>query len=148
MTPKAYLDLICRPHVEALASDPTSPHKAWAAVVSLGQFADYLATHRGISKAAARKDIQSAFLQYDLVSDAGNASKHFELDDPKRTTRLGFSIGHFKVGRSAAFSDGSYFSDGTSFSEHPDVLRVEFQAEQTDLVHLCSACLTVLETKA
>jgi len=148
MTPNDYLNLICRPHVEAFASDPTCLSKAWAAVVSLGQFTDYLAAGLGISKTAARKKIKSAFPQFDLVSDVGNASKHFELHDPRRTNRPGFSIGHLKIGKSAAFSDGSFFSDGSSFAEHPNVVRADFANEHTDMVHLCKTCLACLETVA
>ena len=144
MTPDDYINLICKPHVEEFATNPTSIAQAWAAVVSLGQFGDYLAAHRGISKTQARSIIRDKFSQYDLVIDIANASKHFEVDDPNRTNRPGFSVGHLRIGKSSAFSDGSFFSDGTSFAEHPDVIRADYQNEHHDLLHLCESCLETL----
>jgi len=112
MKPSTYLEVICKPHLHAFEADPTAISKAWSAVVSLGQFADYLAADRNISKRAARKLIESVFPKFDLVSDIANASKHFELSDPTRTSRAGYSITHLKIGKSAAFTDGTFFSDG------------------------------------
>jgi hypothetical protein len=39
MTPREYLDEICRPNFVDFASDPTSMRRAWAAATSLFHFA-------------------------------------------------------------------------------------------------------------
>jgi len=109
MKPSTYLEVICMPLLHAFEADPTEISKASSAVVSLGQFADYLAADRNISKRAARKLIRAVFPQFDLVSDIANASKHFELTDPQKTSRPGYSITHLKIGKSAAFTDGTFF---------------------------------------
>jgi hypothetical protein len=151
MTPRIFLDLICRPHVEAFAADPTSSHKEWAAVVALGQFVDYLAAGRGaISRQevqATRRGLEAAIPQLGLISDVANVNKHVRLDGQKRR-RAGLSIHHIGEGKAAAFSDGSFFSDGSSFAEHRDVIRTDFQGEHLDLVHLCTSCLAVLDAIA
>jgi hypothetical protein len=141
-----YLEVICKPLVFAFCQDPTAVSKAWAAVVALGQFADYLAANRQISKREARSLVEAIFPRFDLISDIGNASKHFALDDPRRTSRPGYSISHLKVGPSAAFSDGSFYSDGSSHAESDDVIRADYGREYVDLQHLCSDCLSALAT--
>jgi hypothetical protein len=127
MKPTEYLDVICKPLVLAFREDPAAISKAWAAVVALGQFADYLAAHRQISKREARALVEAIFPRFDLISDIGNASKHFELTDSRRTSRPGYSISHLKIGRGAAFSDGSFYSDGSSHSDSNDVVRADYQ---------------------
>jgi hypothetical protein len=107
-----------------------------------------LTVDQQISKTAARKRIEAVFPQFDLDGDVGNAVKHLELNDPRRTSRPGYSISHLKIGPSAAFDDGSYFSDGTSWAESEDVVRADFSADYVDLLHLCKACLASLETIA
>ena len=146
MRPSEYLSAICRPLVFAFREDPAAISKAWAAVVALGQFADYLAAHRQISKRDARSLVEAIFPRFDLISDVCNASKHFELTDPRRTARPGYSISHLRVGRGAAFSDGTFYSDGSSHSDSPDVVRADYGSEHVDLQHLCADCLSALET--
>jgi hypothetical protein len=148
MKPSTYLEVICMPHLHAFEADPTAISKAWSAVVSLGQFADYLAADRNISKGAARKLIEAVFPNFDLVSDIANASKHFELSDPRRTSRPGYSIAHLKIGKSAAFTDGTFFSDGTSWLESTEVVRADFSGDYVDLLYLCRSCFASIETIA
>jgi hypothetical protein len=148
MKPSTYLEVICAPHLQAFEADPTAISKAWGAIVSLGQFADYLAADRNITKRAARKLIEAVFPQFDLVSDIANASKHFELSDPTRTSRAGYSIAHLKIGKSAAFSDGTFFSDGTSWVQSTDVVRADFANDYVDLLHLCRSCFASVRTIA
>ncbi|WP_271588792.1 hypothetical protein [Bradyrhizobium sp. CCBAU 53415] len=78
------------------------------------------------------------------LADIANASKHFVLDRGRRT---GLSADHFEIGKGAAFSDGSYFCDGTSFSDIPDVVRVQFRGELIDVLHLCREALAFFRTK-
>lgn len=145
MTPKEYLNDICKPNVDDVIRDPTSVRRAWVAVVSLLHFADYLAAHRGRIIADVRAELCSGFPNFQLIEDIGNASKHFKRE---RGRRKGLSATHIGIGPGAAFSDGTYFSDGTSFADADDVVRVEFRREIIDVVHLCRECLTFLMTKA
>jgi hypothetical protein len=145
MGPTEYLNSICRPLVAAFRDDPTEISKAWAAVVALGQFADYLAMHRQISPKDARALIETKFHGFDLVYDICNASKHFRLEK-KSTSRRGFSISHLTVGPGAAFRDGPFYSDGSSHSDSEDVLRADYGSEHVDLQHLCTDCLSALTT--
>jgi hypothetical protein len=84
-------------------------------------------------------------LQGQRLSALANTAKHFRLDH-KRHERIGLSTDDFKVGRGAAFSDGSYYSDGASHSDAIRVIRIEFQGEQIDVLHLCRAAIAFLET--
>jgi hypothetical protein len=145
MTPSEYLDQICRPSLTEFVREPTSVRRAWASAAALFHFADCLAVHRGQSIGLIRTELDSEFLDFPALADIANASKHFLLD---RGSRVGLSAVHFRVGRGAAFSDGSYYSDGSSHSDAPDVIRVEFQGKQIDVLHLCEEALTFLESKA
>jgi hypothetical protein len=145
MTPQEFLDLICRPNVLAFEGEPTSISKAWSAVVALGQFADCYAKDRGITVLTARADIEKEFRRFGLLTDVSVANKHFEVKR-KQSGRMGLSIKHQGIGKGAAYSDGTYHSDGTSFAEHPDVVRIDFGSEHVDLLHLCVSCLAALDS--
>ena len=144
MTPREYLELVCIPNLDDFIQHPTSFRHAWAATVSLFHFRDYLAADRLEPVGAIASEIERDFPPFKAVADIANASKHFTLD---RGTRLGLSATNLKIGRGAAFSDGSYYSDGTSHSDAPDVVRVEFNGEYIDVLHLCRSYLTVLKMK-
>ncbi|MCX7364080.1 MAG: hypothetical protein NTV97_19860 [Alphaproteobacteria bacterium] len=145
MKPNIFLADICEPSVSDLEREPSSLRRAWVAVTALLHFADFLAAERGLSVAAIRIEFYSTYPKFKLVKDIAIASKHFVVTHDGE--RKGLSVENTKVGASAAFSDGSYFSDGTSFADHRDVVRVEYNAEIIDLVHLCKECLAYLKTK-
>src|SRR6266478_2369805 len=134
MTPREYLEGVCEPNFEDFVREPTSIRKAWASATSLFHFIDCLAIHRGQDPAKIKGEMALQFPALSVLADVANASKHFELN---RGVRTGLSANHFRVGTGAAFTDGSYLSDGTSFSDIPDVIRVEFQGSQIDVLHLC-----------
>jgi hypothetical protein len=144
MTLREYLDDVCEPNFEDFVREPTSVRKAWASATSLFHFIDCLAIHRGQDVAKIKGEIALQFPTLHALADIANASKHFELNRGERT---GLSADHFRVGSGAAFTDGSYFGDGSSFSESPDVIRVEFQGNQIDVLHLCREAITFLKTQ-
>jgi hypothetical protein len=148
MTPREYLEAICIPSVEEFFREPTALRRAWTAVVALIHFEDYLAAHRGLTehnKIQLRRELDQGCPPLRFLRDVGNANKHHRLT---RGDHLGLSFDHIQVGKSAAFSDGSYFDDGSSFAEHDDVVRVEFEDKIIDLRHLCEECLSYFQTKA
>jgi hypothetical protein len=150
VTPRVYLDTICKPTVAEFGQEPTSILRAWCASIALFHFEDYLAGARGISeqrdRRALRAEMESEFPGFRMLADIANANKHFELT--REGPRSGLTSRHFQVGRGAAFSDGSYYSDGSTHADTPDVIRVEFGGERIDLFNLCRRCLTYLETKS
>ena len=143
MLPSEYLEKICRPLFDEFEREPATMHRAWAAIVALAHFADYLARSRNIRICDARKEVSSSFPNFDLITDIANASKHVVLDRGGRK-REGYSVENIQSGPEAAFTDGTYFSDNTAFSDAKIVLVSNFNEEQVDLVHLCSSCLTSL----
>jgi len=147
VTPGEFLEQVCSPNVDEFIAEPTSLRRAWSAVIALFHFEDYLAEARGLGKLRKplREEIDREFYNFPAVRDIANASKHFVLRNPG--SRRGLSIVDVKIGSAAAFDDGSYFSDGTSFAEHDDVVRLEFRGELIDVVHLCKSCLSYLRTK-
>lgn len=127
-----------------LMAEPTSLRRAWAAVVALFHFSDYLAAGRATELELVRAEFYREFPRFKQVRDIANANKHFELG---KGAGKGLSARHSQVGPGAAFSDGSYYSDGTSHSDASDVVRVDFRGELVDVVHLCNECLAYLRTK-
>ncbi|RZN16229.1 hypothetical protein [Bradyrhizobium sp. Leo121] len=144
MTPQRYIEQICQPNFDEFAAEPTSIRRAWSTATALFHFIDCLAVQRGQRTSIIRDEVEAGFPQFQALADIANSSKHFELD---RGSRKGLSVEDFKIGRGAAFSDGSYFSDGTSFSDAPDVIRIEFKGEQIDVLTLCRQALAHLKTK-
>jgi hypothetical protein len=144
MTPVQYLDDVCEPNFEDFAREPTSIRKAWASASSLFHFVDCLAIHQGKDVATVRAAMALQFPAISALADIANATKHFEL---RRGIRTGLSADNFRIGRGAAFSDGSYFSDGSTFSDSPDVIRVEFNGSQIDVLHLCREAITYLRSQ-
>lgn len=145
MNPRQYLEEIVESNVADLVAEPTLVRRAWIATISLFHIEDYLAGARKLkAKSSLRSELDLEFPQFAIVRDTANANKHFELD---RGPRRGLSSRNLTIGKSAAFSDGSYFSDGTSFAERDDVARIEYGSELVDVVHLCTTCLEYLRTK-
>lgn len=125
-------------------NEPTSLRRAWVATIALFHFADYVAAARSTSLTSVRSEFYREFPKFKHVRDLANASKHFELD---QGIRKGLSSRHSEIGPEAAFSDGSYYSDGTSHSDAGNVVRVKFRGELVDVPHLCRECLSYLQTK-
>jgi hypothetical protein len=144
MTPREYLDAVCRPNLDEFVCEPTSIRKAWSAAASLFHFADCLAVYRRQRVVVVRKELSSQLLSFSALADIANAGKHFQLN---RGSRAGLSADHFHIASGAAFSDGTYYSDGASHSDAPDVVRLEFQGNQLDVLHLCQEALKFLESK-
>ena len=113
--------------------------------MALFHLRDWLAKKRGVHEATVHSEFESEFSQFQALADIANASKHFQLD--RHGPRKGLSALDFKVAPSSAFSDGSYYSDGTSHSDADDVVRMEFREEIIDVRHLCEAALKYLKTK-
>jgi len=87
---------------------------------------------RGIAEAEMFPKCHS-LRQIDAVA---HATKHIELDkrhDNSETPRL--NISEIRIGRGAAFSDGSYFSDGSTFSDAPNVPIIDRGEDKWDMRH-------------
>lgn len=139
MTPTQFLAEIAEPNVRELNANPTSVRHAWIAVTSLHHFEDYLAVARSIPVEDARKEIEKADPhRVELLRHVANSLKHAELD---RGRLKGLSVRDMRIGSGAAFTDGSYYSDGTSHSDAPNVVRIEYGGELIDVPHLCRLCL-------
>ena len=146
MTPRDYLDQIARPSIEDFRHHPTSIRHAWTAAAALFHFRDWLAKDRGAEPSVVQAEFEVGFPQFRAIADIANASKHFKLDHSG--PRKGLSTQHFRAGRGAAFSDGTYYSDGSTHSDAPDVIRMEFSGERIDVLNLCRQAFTFLQTKA
>jgi hypothetical protein len=145
VTPREYLDIICRPSFEEFRAEPSSIRKAWIAAAALYHFADYFEKSRNEEKATIRKRLADAFPKFQQLADIANASKHLELD---RGPRTGLAARHFGIGNRAAFSDGTYFSDGTTLSGAREGIRVEFNGDIIDVLWLSEAALAAWEKVA
>ncbi|ULO24176.1 hypothetical protein [Methylocystis sp. SB2] len=141
MTPREYLDTICRPSFEEFRAEPASIRRAWISAAALYHFADCLEKSRNEGMPIIRERLSVAFPRFQALADIANAGKHLELD---RGPRTGLAAQHFQIGQGAAFSDGTYFSDGTTFSDAPEVVRV-LKGATIDVLGLCEAALAAWE---
>ncbi|HEY8126230.1 MAG TPA: hypothetical protein VIF88_12530 [Methylocystis sp.] len=142
MTPREYLDTICRPSFEEFKAEPSSIRRAWISAAALYHFVDCLAVNRNQKHPIIWKELEVTFPRLQALADIANTSKHLRLKDGPGK---GLAAQHFQTGLGAAFSDGTYFSDGTTFSDAPEVVRMEFKGKILDVLWLCEAALAAWE---
>jgi uncharacterized protein YfiM (DUF2279 family) len=62
---------------------------------------------------------------FSMIFAIASAAKHLEAQDKRHSALIGLRADSADIGMSAAFTDGTYFSDGTSWNDMPNVVRVK-----------------------
>jgi hypothetical protein len=143
MTPSEYFRELVEPTIAEFAANPASVRHAYAACVFVYHFADVVAVHTGRSKTQVRREIAGIAAEFWTVEGVATVVKHLEAT--RTTVRPKAEDTH--LGQAAAFSDGAYWSDGSSWAEMPTVVRTRDDAgHPVDVLHCIRAIKQALAT--
>ena len=122
--PAEYLKVVARPIFERFQAEPTAVELAVSTCIVIAHFADVLGKHSGQKDLArVRRGLVALSPSFRVIDAFCNAAKHVEIDK-RHGTLKGLRLDVAEKGRAAAFSDGTYFSDGSSFAQHPNTIRI------------------------
>lgn len=111
-------------------------------------FADVVAHVRGKTAHEIAAEISDKIPEFHTIRAIANAGKHVELKRHPKSELIGLRAEHLVKGKAAAFSDGAYFGDGTTFSDMPDTVVVETpDSNMHDVLSLCFSVLRSLEKR-
>ena len=144
--PEVYLSELARPLCERFEAERTAYDLAISSCIILYHFADVVAHVRGQQPHEVATEIANKIPEFHTIRAIANAGKHVELTRHPKSELVGLRAEHLIKGKAAAFGDGTYFSDGTTFSNMPDTVVVETPDGHThDVLHICIFVLRSLE---
>jgi hypothetical protein len=115
-----YWARIVKPLIGRFELEPTSIDLAFAACIAVYHVKDYLPLQPDIKNSWLINDNDN----FSIIFAVASAAKHLEAQDVRHSALVGLRADSADIGKSAAFTDGTYFSDGTSWSDMPNVVRV------------------------
>ena len=148
--PAEYVRIIVKPSVQRFLQEPKAFDLGFAACIFLDHFCDVYGLHTFGSSSNPKESAAAAIRKInpliEVIHAVSVAAKHVNVQYPKKSIYVGFMVDHAEIGRSAAHSDGSYFSDGSSYYDMPDVLRIKTPDDRLhDLTFLVSSVLNTIE---
>jgi hypothetical protein len=145
-SPAVYLSDLARPLCRRFEAEPTSYDLAIASCIILYHFADVVAYVRNHKASAVADEIAGQIPEFHTVRAIANAGKHVELTWHPKSELVGLRAEDLQRGKAAAFSDGSYFSDGATWAGMPDTVVVETpDGTKHDVLCVCLSTLAALE---
>lgn len=124
MTPESYFNDIVLPNVAEFRESPSDIRRALNSAITLHHLSDIYCASRGIPKELGtfRKKIdEKCNGQYKILRAVANCAKHYELTVKERPA---MTLTDIKKQKEPPFSDGTYFSDGTAWTDSPDIVVV------------------------
>lgn len=144
--PKVYLEELARPLCNRFAAEPESYELAISSCIIIYHFADVLGYVREKPPHEACSIIIEKIPKFETIQALANAGKHVELTRHKNKALVGLRAEDITRGKAAAFSDGAYFSDGSSWAEMPVTVVVTTpDGNKHDVLHTCLEVLEALE---
>jgi len=146
MNPYQYLHEIVIPTVAEFEAAPADTRRAMLACTVCYHMVDAIAVAEGIKDPRVVYDrLVPACPALKTLKAVSLLTKHLA---PKQTEFKGAAIADVKVGRGAAFSDGSYYGDGASHSDAPARAILESGImRKTDLLHEIQICISFFKTE-
>jgi hypothetical protein len=133
MKPSDYMTGFVDPTIAEFEAEPNSVRRAYLACVVTWHFADCVKEATSLELQKVREDLEAKCGTFNMIGALANLSKHFRLD-PRRN-RVLIDSSDIHVGPAAAFTDGSYWSDGTAWMDSPDVVRATKGGQPVDVLH-------------
>lgn len=118
MDHEIYFHVVVCEAIDACAQNQSSLWHAYAACTLTYHLHEHIAASFGVSATAILNEIKAEFPEMHELQAIATASKHGKSSN-KNHKYIGLTLSDIYVGKSAAFSDGTYFSDGSSYAEHP-----------------------------
>jgi len=145
--PEVYFEELALPLCCRFEAEPTSYELAISTCIIIYHFADVVAYVRGCQPHEATAEISDKIPDFRTIQALANAGKHVELTRHPISELVGLRAEDLKRGKAAAFSDGSYFSDGTSYSDMSETVVVETpDGNKHDVLHTCKSVLDSLKS--
>ncbi|WP_147395520.1 hypothetical protein [Altericroceibacterium spongiae] len=110
------MDELAAPLCRRFEAEPSFYDLAISACIVLYHFADVVAHVRGGKSHDVAEEIALKVPAFHTIRAIANAGKHVELTRHPKSELVGLRAEHLVRGNGAAFSDGSYYSDGTTQS--------------------------------
>lgn len=146
--PEVYISELAEPLCRRFQAEPTSYELAISSCIVLYHFADVVAYVRSAKPHAIADEIAKVIPDFDTIRAIANAGKHVELTRHPKSELVGLRAEDLVRGRGAAFSDGSYYCDGSTHSDAPDTVVVETpDGRKHDVLHLCVSVLRALSAR-
>lgn len=144
--PEVYISDLAEPLCRRFQAEPISYDLAIANCIILYHFADVVAYVRGAKAHEIADEIAKQIPAFHTVRAIANAGKHVELTRHPKSELVGLRAEHLIIGKSAAFSDGAYYSDGSTHSDARETVVVETpDGEKHDVLHICVSVLDALK---
>ncbi|MFN3188848.1 MAG: hypothetical protein ACK42D_04930 [Candidatus Paceibacteria bacterium] len=144
--PPTYLRQIARPLCNRFRAEPLSFDLAFATCAAIFHFVDVLAHATGRETKVVAKEFRDTISGFELVRALANTLKHTELTTPKYHPDLGLKSSALSVDIGGAFSDGTYYSDNTSFTDSPQaIVLTRVSGEKRDVLWTCLSVLEQIE---
>lgn len=123
MKPSEYFRELVEPAIVEFENDSTNIRRAYAASVFTYHFADAAAVYLRRDRTGIEEDLERLTPAFALIRAIATMSKHLLLDPKRNKGRPMPRIQDTHIGQAAAFSDGSFFSDGSSWTNNRNVVR-------------------------
>lgn len=143
--PQVYVDELASPLCRRFEAEPNAYDLAISACIILYHFADVVAHVRSSTPHAVAEEISARIPDFHTVRAIANAGKHVELTRHPKSELVGLRAEHLVRGKGAAFSEGSYYSDGATDSYARETVVVETpDGKKHDVLHICTSVLAAL----
>jgi hypothetical protein len=141
--PRVYIEELASPLCKRFKAEPTSYDLAISTCIIIYHFADVVAHVRGMQPHEAADLITRRVPNFSTIRALANAGKHVELTRHPDKSLVGLRAEHLIRDKGAAFSGGSYLSDGTTSEEMGETVVV---TTPDGVKHdVLSTCLSVLD---
>ncbi|WP_288757095.1 hypothetical protein [uncultured Brevundimonas sp.] len=119
--PEVYLAELAEPLCRRFEAEPASFDLAIASCIILYHYADVVAHVRAEKAPAMADEIAQVVPAFHTIRAIANAGKHVELKRHPVKALVGLRAEHLTRGKSAAFSDGSFFSVSNGTQSGPPI---------------------------
>jgi hypothetical protein len=144
--PQVYISDLAEPLCRRFQAEPTSYDLAISSCIILYHFADVVAYVRSVKPRKVADEIAEQIPAFHTVRAIANAGKHVELTRHPRSELVGLRAEHLIRGKGAAFSNGTYYSDGSTHSDELETVVVETpDGVKHDVLHICLSVLDALK---
>ncbi|MSP48282.1 MAG: hypothetical protein EXQ95_03035 [Alphaproteobacteria bacterium] len=146
MNPAEYFDEFVSPAYCDFQGSPVSRRHALQVCMLALHFADAVAVHRGIMVKEVVTDFGSRCPAFLVAEACCLAVKHIRI---RKVAYEGQGLSDIGTGPGAAFTDGAYFDDGTTFSDVGDsVVYAPDGGQPHDLAYVLDQVVSFLAREA
>lgn len=143
--PAEYYRVIIVPAVERFKREPADLGLCFSACIFLYHFCEVYAVHTSSKLDDVKKSIASENPRFKLIHAVCLAAKHVKVTNKKLGAYAGLMVTDSAIGKESAFSDGTFFTDTSSWSDASDVVRVQTPDKEVHdmLFSINSVCQTI-----